>query len=44
MNHLTLIICGDIGEDQREIELEPLTVPVPEHAPVQVPDREAVPA
>ena len=36
---------GDIGEDQREYEFEPLTAPsVPEPAPVEVPEREAVPA
>jgi hypothetical protein len=42
---------GDIGEGQREWEFEPLTAPavpepefVPEPAPVEAPDREAVPA
>lgn len=40
------ITLGDIGEDQREYEFEPLTAPaeVPVEAPVTVPDREAVPA
>lgn len=45
--HLRLIRCGDIGEDQREYEFEPLTapsIPEPQTAPVTVPDREAVPA
>jgi hypothetical protein len=44
---LHTITLGDIGEDQREYEFEPLTAPsVPETtpAPVTVPDREAVPA
>lgn len=38
---------GDIGEDQREYEFEPLTAPaVPEPAvePVTVPEPEMVPA
>lgn len=43
------IYCGDIGEGQREIELEPIEaptdVPVVEPAtPVEVPEREPVPA
>ena len=43
--HLRLITCGDIGEDQKEYEFEPLTAPsVPEPVHVPVPDREAVPA
>lgn len=34
--HLRLIRCGDIGDDQREVELEPLTAPsVPE--PIKTP-------
>ena len=45
MRHLHIIRLGDIGEDQREYEFEPLTTPsIPETAPVTVPDREAVPA
>lgn len=36
---------GDIGEDQKEYEFEPLTAPsVPEPVSVPVPDRELVPA
>lgn len=50
MRHLTLIRCGEIGDDQREVEFEPLTtpsVPEPIHTPapaepVRVP--EEVPA
>jgi hypothetical protein len=39
------INLGDIGEDQREYEFEPLTAPsVPEPVHVPTPDREAVPA
>ena len=43
---LKTIRLGDIGEDQREYEFEPLTTPldVPVEAPVTVPDRGAVPA
>lgn len=39
--------AGDIGEDQEEWEFEPLTapgVPEPQHQPVEVPEREKVPA
>jgi hypothetical protein len=43
--HYTITL-GDIGEDQREYEFEPLTAPAeaPVEAPVTTPDREAVPA
>lgn len=38
-----VITLGDIGEDQKEYEFEPMTAPsVPE--PVKVPEREPVPA
>jgi hypothetical protein len=44
MRHLHIIRLGDIGEDQREYEFEPLTAPsVPEPVHVPTPDREAVP-
>jgi hypothetical protein len=48
MKHLT-IIAGDIGDDQREYQFEPLTAPaepitVPTPAPVEAPVPEAVPA
>ena len=39
--------CGDIGEDQREYEFEPLTapsVPEPIPTPVEAPEKEPVPA
>jgi hypothetical protein len=37
--------AGDIGDDQREYEYEPLTAPsVPEPITVPTPDREPVPA
>lgn len=42
-----MIICGDIGEDQREWEFEPLGIPapaeLPEEAPAE-PEKEPVPA
>lgn len=42
------IVAGDIGDDQREYQFEPLTTPepikVPTPAPVEAPEREAVPA
>jgi hypothetical protein len=45
MNSQHTINLGDIGEDQREYEFEPLTAPsVPEPVHVPTPDREAVPA
>lgn len=40
------VTLGDIGEDQREYEFEPLTapsVPEPDTAPVEAPEREEVP-
>lgn len=46
MFRIKTIRLGDIGEDQREYEFEPLTTPLeaPVEQPVSVPDREAVPA
>lgn len=44
-------VAGDIGDDQREYQFEPLTapatpitVPTPAPAPVETPERELVPA
>lgn len=47
--HLYVIRCGEIGDDQREVELEPLTapsVPEPIHTPAPTPaiEPEKVPA
>ena len=45
-----MITCGDIGEGQREWELEPLEaprpveVPEPAEAPVETPELEPAPA
>lgn len=51
IHSLTRPRCGDIGEDPREIEFEPLTQPATEPvtvpatpAPVQEPAKEPVPA
>lgn len=48
---LLLVTAGDIGDDQREVEFQPLTepatpikVPTPAPAPVETPEREPVPA
>jgi hypothetical protein len=44
---ITPFRMGDIGEDQREYEFEPLTapsVPEPEHAPAPQREPEKVPA
>ena len=39
------LVCGDIGDDQREYELEPITTPVviPVETP-STPEKEPVPA
>lgn len=34
MRHLT-IVAGDIGDDQREVEFEPLTAPAPLTVPAE---------
>lgn len=42
MNHLA-IVAGDIGDDQKEVEFQPLTAPsVP--VPATAPEPEQVPA
>ena len=40
------IVAGDIGDDQREYEFEPLTTPAPIKVPtpVEAPEPEGVPA
>lgn len=47
MKHRHLrVVAGDIGDDQREIEMEPFpaSVPIKEPSPVVAPEPERVPA